>query len=171
MSQAEQSLKNHARTDPMFHGFLFAGALFLLMFSIYALFNQPDTAGFVRLFGVVWLIVLMFNVRLYALKVQDRVIRLEERLRLAQLLPETARGRLKDLSEGQLIALRFAWVFLLMAASFRSMDPALEESAIMSGASLLTVFRRITVPLARPALYAAILIMVVRTPDGTVQWY
>jgi len=57
-------------------------------------------------------------------------------------------------------------VFLLMAASFRSMDPALEESAIMSGASLLTVFRRITVPLARPALYAAILIMVVRTLES-----
>jgi iron(III) transport system permease protein len=53
-------------------------------------------------------------------------------------------------------------VFLLMVASFRSMDPSLEESAIMSGASLPTVFRRITVPLARPALYAAILIMVVR---------
>lgn len=53
-------------------------------------------------------------------------------------------------------------VFLLMAASFRSMDPSLEESAIMSGASLPTVFRRVTVPLARPALYAAALIMVVR---------
>lgn len=53
-------------------------------------------------------------------------------------------------------------VFLLMVAAFRSMDPSLEESAIMSGASLFTVFRRITVPLARPALYAAILIMAVR---------
>jgi iron(III) transport system permease protein len=53
-------------------------------------------------------------------------------------------------------------VFLLMVAAFRSMDPALEESAIMSGASLPTVFRRITLPLARPALYAAILIMAVR---------
>jgi iron(III) transport system permease protein len=53
-------------------------------------------------------------------------------------------------------------VFLLMVAAFRSMYPALEESAIMSGASLPTVFRRITVPLARPALYASILIIVVR---------
>jgi iron(III) transport system permease protein len=53
-------------------------------------------------------------------------------------------------------------VFLLMVAAFRSMDPALEESAIMSGASLPTVFRRITLPLARPALYAAVLIMAVR---------
>jgi iron(III) transport system permease protein len=53
-------------------------------------------------------------------------------------------------------------VFLLMVAAFRSMDPSLEESAIMSGASLPTVFRRITLPLVRPALYAGILIMVVR---------
>ena len=53
-------------------------------------------------------------------------------------------------------------VFLLMVAAFRSMDPSLEESAIMSGASLVTVFRRITVPLVRPALYAAALIMIVR---------
>jgi iron(III) transport system permease protein len=57
-------------------------------------------------------------------------------------------------------------VFLLMVASFRSMDPSLEESAIMSGARLPTVFRRITMPLARPALYAAILIMVVRTLES-----
>ncbi len=53
-------------------------------------------------------------------------------------------------------------VFLLMVAAFRSMDPSLEESAIMSGASLPTVFRRITLPLVRPAVYAAVLIMVVR---------
>jgi iron(III) transport system permease protein len=53
-------------------------------------------------------------------------------------------------------------VFLLMVAAFRSMDPSLEESALMSGARLPTVFRRITLPLARPALFASILIMAVR---------
>jgi iron(III) transport system permease protein len=57
-------------------------------------------------------------------------------------------------------------VFLLMVAAFRSMDPALEESAIMSGAPLRTVFRRITVPLVLPALYAAILIMAVRALEA-----
>jgi len=57
-------------------------------------------------------------------------------------------------------------VFLLMVAAFRSMDPSLEESAIMSGARLRTVFRRVTVPLARPALYAAILIIVVRALES-----
>jgi iron(III) transport system permease protein len=57
-------------------------------------------------------------------------------------------------------------VFLLMVAAFKSMDPALEESALLSGARLPTVFRRVTLPLVRPALFAAILIMVVRTLES-----
>jgi iron(III) transport system permease protein len=57
-------------------------------------------------------------------------------------------------------------VFLLMVASFRAMDPSLEESALMSGAGRWTVFRKVTVPLARPAIVAAILIMVVRSLES-----
>jgi hypothetical protein len=108
MAQPEQNFKNHVRFDPMFHGFLTFGALILLGATIYALVRQPDWWGVVRLLGVLWAIVLMFKMRLYALKVQDRVIRLEERLRLAQLLPETTRARIGELSERQMIALRFA---------------------------------------------------------------
>ena len=98
MPQPEQNLKNHARFDPMFHGFLFVGALILLGASIYALVRQPDWLSVVRLFGILWAIVLMFKVRLYALKVQDRVIRLEERLRLSELLPESTRTRMAALA-------------------------------------------------------------------------
>jgi iron(III) transport system permease protein len=53
-------------------------------------------------------------------------------------------------------------VFLLMFAAFRATDPALEESAMMSGASLPQAIRRVTLPLVRPALFGAILIMVVK---------
>ena len=108
MAQTEQTFKNHARFDPMFHGFLTVGALILLGSTIYALVRQPDWWGVVRLLGVLWAIVLMFKTRLYALRVQDRLIRLEERLRLAGVLPESTRARISELSEGQLIALRFA---------------------------------------------------------------
>lgn len=57
-------------------------------------------------------------------------------------------------------------VFLLMVAAFRSMDPSLEESALMSGSSLLHVFRKVTLPLAKPALFAAFLIMAVKNIEA-----
>ncbi len=57
-------------------------------------------------------------------------------------------------------------VFLLMAAALRSMDPSLEESALSAGASLPRVFTKITLPLAKPALYASILITVIRALEA-----
>ena len=52
--------------------------------------------------------------------------------------------------------------FLLMTAAFRSMDPALEESAAMSGAGIFQVVRRITLALSWPAICATVLILFVR---------
>jgi iron(III) transport system permease protein len=56
--------------------------------------------------------------------------------------------------------------FLLMVAAFRAMDPSLEESALMSGASRQTVLRRITIPLLRPALVSAVLLMFVQSLES-----
>ncbi|MCI2421009.1 iron ABC transporter permease [Saccharopolyspora sp. K220] len=56
--------------------------------------------------------------------------------------------------------------FLLMVAAFRAMDPSLEESAAMSGASRLTILRRITVPLLRPALISGALLMFVQSLES-----
>ncbi len=53
-------------------------------------------------------------------------------------------------------------VFVLMTAAFRSMDPALEEAAMSSGASTLTTLRRVTLPLMLPALLSVVLIMFIR---------
>ncbi len=56
--------------------------------------------------------------------------------------------------------------FLLMTAAFRAMDPALEESAVMSGASVPQVVRRVTLPLVWPAIFATLLILFVRAIES-----
>ena len=109
MSQSnEQNLSNHARFDPPYHFFLSLGVLLFIGGSIYQTIKNPTWGNGAHIFVALWLAVLWFRVRTYPLKVQDRLIRLEERLRLAQLLPESTRGRIGELSEGQLIGLRFA---------------------------------------------------------------
>ena len=103
-----QSLASHAAIDPAFHFFIAP------IFSIYAVrviliairFPSEDTI-WAAIAGVA-LVAMAFKVRLYSLKVQDRVIRLEERLRLSALLAEPLRSRINELTERQLISLRFA---------------------------------------------------------------
>lgn len=57
-------------------------------------------------------------------------------------------------------------VFLLMVAAFRSMDPSLEESALMSGATRPQVLRRVTLPLVKPALLSAVLIILITSLES-----
>jgi iron(III) transport system permease protein len=57
-------------------------------------------------------------------------------------------------------------VFLLMGAAFATVDPTLEESALTSGARLSSVVRRVSLPLVRPALFACVLIVVIRALEA-----
>ena len=57
-------------------------------------------------------------------------------------------------------------VFLIMAAAFRSMDMSLEEASTMSGSGMATTFYHITLPLMRPALVSAMLIMFIRAIES-----
>ena len=103
-----QSYSNHTRFDPLVHYFVFPVLLITLIAAIVHLVRHPDvwSAWFVVL--ALALFVLAGKSRGNALKVQDRVIRLEERMRLAMLLPESLRARIEELNESQLIGLRFA---------------------------------------------------------------
>jgi hypothetical protein len=103
-----QSLKNHTMFDPLFHFFLGPVGFILLILSIVEAVNHPSTMAYIHIVVIVWLVALVFKTRLYALKVQDRVIRLEERLRLAQVLPAAQQSRIPELTCDQLIGLRFA---------------------------------------------------------------
>ena len=103
-----QTNANHGRIDPLFHYFALPVFAIHFGFRVWQLIRTPgvESAGLVVV--ALAAVVGVLKIRLYALKVQDRVIRLEERLRLAPLLGEPLRSRLGELSEGQLVALRFA---------------------------------------------------------------
>jgi hypothetical protein len=103
-----QTFANHARFDPLFHVIVIP-VFFLTAIAATVHFIWRPSWHSASFFVIsVAAAIAVLKIRLYALKVQDRVIRLEERLRLATLLPEPLRPRIPELTEDQLIALRFA---------------------------------------------------------------
>lgn len=130
MSQPAQTYAHHAKFDPSFHFFLLPVLLINIIVVGYLLFRFPGLGG-------AWLLVLSFallvmagRARSYATHLQDRIIRLEERLRLMQVLPEAMRPRIGELSTAQLIALRFASDQELPALVMRALDEKLDRDNI-----------------------------------------
>jgi hypothetical protein len=125
-----QTLKNHARTDPWYHYVLTVLLLITLTLVFALVFKRHDLLSFALLTGTLALLIIAAKVRTYPLKVQDRVIRLEERLRLMTILPVLLHHRIAELSESQLIALRFASDTQLMALTARVLEEQLDSKQI-----------------------------------------
>lgn len=103
-----QNLQNHTKLVPGFHFFVLPVLVINLIWSIVDTvhgFSAQSTRSAVVALA---LLMLAFTTRLMALTVQDRVIRLEMRLRLQQLLPADFRSRIPEFTVGQLVSLRFA---------------------------------------------------------------
>jgi hypothetical protein len=108
---SEQNLKNHGRLDPAVHIVLFAILVANLIFAVVHMLRHREDAYFAGPWYVVLslaLFLLVYKVRSYPLKVQDRIIRFEERLRLQALAPAAWHSQIHRLTEDQLIGLRFA---------------------------------------------------------------
>ena len=107
----EQSYSNHTRWYPLFHFVVVPLLALNFLDHLVRIFTNSGPERVDQIFWTIMsltLILLALAARLMALKAQDRVIRLEERLRCAQLLsPETAL-KANALSPSQLISLRFA---------------------------------------------------------------
>jgi len=107
-----QVYANHRRWDPWYHFFAFP-VVSISFFVALWLFIKSLSGGFS--IGAAWNVVvwaaaiaLTLRVRVYPLRVQDRIIRLEERLRLATLLDGPLKARIGELDVRQLVGLRFA---------------------------------------------------------------
>jgi hypothetical protein len=108
MSAAEQSFANHRRVVPVFH-FLTLGILIVnFLWQAWWTVRTFDWDRLLSALVGLALLLLALYARRFALTVQDRVIRLEERLRLERLLPDDLREAARTLHLGQLVALRFA---------------------------------------------------------------
>lgn len=103
-----QSFENHTRIVPAYHMGAFGLLAINLLWSGYRVIRNFSGDALVGLLLAIALLLIFFHARIFVLTVQDRVIRLEMRLRMEKLLPADLRPRIPDFTPGQLVALRFA---------------------------------------------------------------
>lgn len=130
---APQSFKNHGRLDPPMHFFVFPVLLINFIVTITIAIQHWHHHRNLHLWWVVVaaaLVVLATKSRMNDLKVQDRIIRLEEKLRLASLLPPGDLAHAHELDIKQIVALRFASDAELPALVHKTITQGLEPKAI-----------------------------------------
>ena len=103
-----QNFRNHARIVPAYHVGVFVPFLANFIWATYRLIGSFSGETFIAFLVSIALLLLFFSLRVQILTVQDRVIRLEMRLRLRNALPPDLQNTINGLSHKQLVALRFA---------------------------------------------------------------
>lgn len=125
---AEQNFANHRRTFPLFHFFVIPVMAINFFWSIYRLWKGGFTAdGFEHVLLAIALLGGFLAARIMALTVQDRVIRLEERLRYERVLPADLKARIPELTVAQIVSLRFASDAELPTLARKVLDEKMSE--------------------------------------------
>ena len=122
-----QSFENHARVLPAFHYVAFPLFAINFFFTLYQAVTAFSWSNLVAFALSVALILLFFVARVMALTVQDRVIRLEEQLRMRALLPADLQPRIGEFTVKQLVALRFAGDDELPALARKVLDEKIQD--------------------------------------------
>lgn len=128
-----QTYKNHTRFDPIWHFFIAPMLLVDIFFSIYVTIHHWPEHRALFSWWIVMAIILLLAVgkaRAHAMTAQDRIIRLEEKLRFAALLPPDLLARSQALTVRQIIGLRFASDDELPSLVKRALDENLTEKQI-----------------------------------------
>jgi len=125
-----QTYKTHRRFEPLQHFILTPILLVTWFATIWLLYKHPSLHSFWTMVLALTLVAMAMQTRVYSLKVQDRLIRLEETLRLERLLPQDLKGRLAELSVKQMVGLRFAADTELAERVREALDQHLDGEAI-----------------------------------------
>lgn len=134
MSREPQTYANHTRVLPLYHGLTFGLFLVNLVWAVVQVIRAPAWGTVVSFLLAVALIFLFFHARLFALGVQDRVIRLEERLRMERLFDGALRERIGEFTTSQLVGLRFASDDELPALARRVLDEGIRDRKVIKQA-------------------------------------
>jgi hypothetical protein len=137
----EQNFSNHGKFVPMFHFFVIPVLIANVIWSIVSasrILGHSAAIGASLLAAVAFsilvsiaLLLLAFLARLFALGVQDRVIRLEERMRYERLLPHDLSPRIGEFTINQLVSLRFASDAELPALARKVLDGKMNERKVI----------------------------------------
>jgi hypothetical protein len=126
-----QSFENHTKMVPAFHFFVLPVFAINFGWSIYRAWNFFATGTVISVLLAAALILLALYGRMFALTVQDRVIRLEMQLRLQNILPPDLRARIAEFNVGQLVSMRFASDAELPELARKVLDEHLMERKVI----------------------------------------
>ena len=124
---AEQSFKSHRRYIPAYHFFALPVLILNVVAQVLYFLKYRTPYKLFMIVVALALVVIPFMLRTMIARVQDRVIRLEERLRLSNLLPAEMHAGINDLTPGQLVGLRFASDDEVVALAQRCMSGELTK--------------------------------------------
>lgn len=126
-----QSYRNHAKIVPGFHYFALPVLIINFVSALVRVIRQPSwDGGLAALLGAA-LVVGFLYARGFALRVQDRVIRLEMRLRMRELFTPDLAARIPEFTPAQLVSLRFASDAELAALARRVLDERLTDRRVI----------------------------------------
>lgn len=103
-----QTYENHVRFVPAYHLGAFGILVINLIWTIYKLIRDFSGDSAIAFLVAVALLLIFFHARIFPLKAQDRIIRLEMQLRMERILPPDLKARIPEFTVSQIVALRFA---------------------------------------------------------------
>ena len=125
---SEQNYSNHTKFVPAFHFFVLPVLVLNISWAVHRWkMSLWSVDGAISVLTSVALVIGFLFARLFALSVQDRVIRLEERLRCERLLPQDLQSRVAEFEPAQLVALRFASDAELPGLARKVLDEKLKD--------------------------------------------